>query len=220
MADADNQLSQPTDSPDLRKKSPGLSPGTWMGILVIVAMLVGWWSMRTQGGRDGTTHAAVGKSLPPFMVVPLVGADQPMTTPDMLGNVNVIQFWGPWCSYCVLELPPLNELRRKYADNPSFRFVSVSCDGSWSPPLPPQTDMGELRESTAKTLQQLGIEGSPVYADPEAITRAKLTQVMSWDGYPTTLIVDRGGTIRGVWVGYRRGDIDRMDDLVKKLLES
>jgi hypothetical protein len=38
--------------------------------------------------------------------------------------------------------------------------------------------------------------------------------------YPTTLVFDKKGLIRGVWIGYTPGDERDLHALVKKLLEA
>jgi hypothetical protein len=42
--------------------------------------------------------------------------------------------------------------------------------------------------------------------------------LIQFDGYPTTVVLDRDGTIRGVWVGYEPGTEKKMERLVDELL--
>ena len=39
-----------------------------------------------------------------------------------------------------------------------------------------------------------------------------------FQGYPTTLVLDRQGIIRGMWVGYQRGYEQQIEKLVAELL--
>jgi len=58
----------------------------------------------------------------------------------------------------------------------------------------------------------------PTYADPRSVARAAVDAVAGFDGYPTTLILDRQGVIRGVWVGYAPGAERQMQRLIEQLL--
>ena len=44
--------------------------------------------------------------------------------------------------------------------------------------------------------------------------------VAGFNGYPTTLVLDRHGVIRGMWVGYRQAYARQIDRLVTELLEN
>jgi hypothetical protein len=39
-----------------------------------------------------------------------------------------------------------------------------------------------------------------------------------FSGYPTTIVLDRHGIIRGLWVGYRRGDERQIEKCVAEQL--
>jgi len=58
----------------------------------------------------------------------------------------------------------------------------------------------------------------PTYADSQGISRRILDSVIGDFAFPTTVLLDRGGIIRGVWGGYGSGDQRQMERLVEKLL--
>ena len=53
-----------------------------------------------------------------------------------------------------------------------------------------------------------------------AAAREAMVEYLNWEGmgYPTTLVFDRKGIIRGGWIGYTSGDERRLSALVKQLL--
>jgi thiol-disulfide isomerase/thioredoxin len=140
-------------------------------------------------------HPAVGKPLANLALAPLVGTDQPLALDDLSGKVALINIWGTWCGYCVIEFPHVVELAEHYRARPDFRFVSVSCshDG----------DDSNLAEDTAAFLQEQQTD-FPAFADPSGETREAIAKVAGEAGipYPTTLILGRDGKIRGLWFGY------------------
>ena len=78
--------------------------------------------------------------------------------------------------------------------------------------------MAALRGDTTALLKQLKIE-MPTYADPGGVSRAAFDGVAGFDGYPMTFVLDRKGTIQGVWSGFQPGIEKEMESLVGKLLE-
>ena len=61
-----------------------------------------------------------------------------------------------------------------------------------------------LRENTEALLKQLDLD-LPTYFDPSDATRDAVDRVIGFQGFPTTLLLDRRGVIRAIWVGYRPG---------------
>ena len=46
-----------------------------------------------------------------------------------------------------------------------------------------------------------------------------MDKLIEFEGYPTTLLLDRRGVIRAVWVGYRPGLETEMERHISMLLE-
>ena len=113
---------------------------------------------------------------------------------DYRGSVVLINFWATWCPPCVQELPDIAALQRRYRDRADVQILPVSCGRGIV------EDLDELASSTRVLLQVGGID-MPTYADPEQTSRRAFDEVGRFEGYPTTLILDRDGVIRGVWVG-------------------
>jgi hypothetical protein len=94
----------------------------------------------------------------------------------------------------------MDQLRKDLAKSPDFQLAAVSC-GSGN-----KEDMDELRGKTEKFLTARKTD-LPTYHDPDAATRIAFVKLEGNDnfGYPTTILLDRGGRIRGVWRGYDAG---------------
>jgi len=58
-----------------------------------------------------------------------------------------------------------------------------------------------------------------VKADPGQISRQAVDEAVGFQGYPTTLLLDRRGEIRGLWSGFRPGDEAEMRQLIVQLLK-
>ena len=55
-------------------------------------------------------------------------------------------------------------------------------------------------------------------ADPGGVTREAVGRAIGFKGFPTTLVLDRQGIIRGHWLGYEPGLETEMTALVDQLL--
>jgi thiol-disulfide isomerase/thioredoxin len=113
--------------------------------------------------------------------------DVPLTTlaggsvklADLGGHVTVIGVWATWCKPCLLELPFLDAVKRRYAHDPKVHVVAVSID-----------DVGSVEEfgRVKATVNRLGIK-LPVYFDQTGrLARQLMGPVQS---VPLLAILDR-----------------------------
>jgi thiol-disulfide isomerase/thioredoxin len=178
----------------------------WLLFAVVAALLlvVGLLRRDEEAEGNGTRHSAVGRPLTALELVPLTGTTRPVALEDLDGKVTVINFWGPWCGYCLLELPELAELEAHFRGRADFLFLSVASN-------PDPQDATGLAASVREVLRRQGAE-FPTYRDPGGQTMRKLIEAAGLDGFgfPTTVLVGRDRTIRGLWTGYRSGDIRRL----------
>ena len=141
----------------------------------------------------------------------MTGGGTSLTLADLRGSVVVLNFWGTWCPPCRAELPEIADLYRKWRDVADFKLLAVSCGETGA-----DEEIGMLREQTAALLKKMQID-MPTYADPDEVTRTAVANAVGFQGYPTTVVLDRQGVIRGVAVGpvteYQ------VDDLVTQLLK-
>ncbi len=166
--------------------------------------------------QDGEVHRGVGQAMGPFELIPLVGADAPLTLDDLRGKVVLINFWGTWCGPCMLEFPHLVEMNEHLKTVDGFRFVAISC-GQAGPDL----ETEPLQAATEAYLRRSNFE-LDVYSDRGAGARLGLMKAAQLPGFgfPTTVLLDREGIIRGLWQGYRPNVEAEMEEAILDLLKS
>lgn len=200
-----------------QERSPARERRSSLSCLLIAAtvllILYGLTRLR-EASNSGAAHPGVGARLQGLALQPLIGTAAPLQLQDFVGKTALINFWGPWCGPCRMEMPHLIELQRQLADVENFQMVSVSCGIQQA-----YADAAELREETRKFAADHAIQ-FPVYFDPGGYSRAAVVASAGLDGfgYPTTVLVDRQLVVRGVWVGYSPGMEADVEEVVHRVL--
>ncbi|MEN6450625.1 MAG: TlpA disulfide reductase family protein [Thermoguttaceae bacterium] len=200
------------------------SPRRWQELLGLVALtvliiailggLVWFYHLLTSTERlpKATERPGVGRRLADLSLLPLTGDSSEVSLRDIKGKVVLLNFWGTWCPPCRKELPHMAELRKRFEAQTAFQLLAVSCPGDGD------DDVQSLRENTEALLKRLAIE-LPTYRDPNSITLSAVDAAIGFQAYPTTLLLDRSGVIRAIWVGYRPGVETEMEQEIGKLLD-
>ena len=109
---------------------------------------------------------------------------------DYDGKVVIVDFWATWCPPCRQEIPGFIALEKKYADK-GLVIVGFSFDND---PTEHQV-----------WIKQQGLNYLSIYANTDegkAVAEQFGKQVGEISGLPTTLVLDRKGTIVYRHVGY------------------
>jgi thiol-disulfide isomerase/thioredoxin len=178
---------------------------------IVVILLAAYWVYATFLSTERIVsnpkeRQGVGERLAFLELQPLTGPGTQVSLKDLSGSVVLLNFWGTWCPPCRNELPHIAELGRRYAGRIDFRLLAVSY-----PPGGASDDAESLQEETASLLKRLRLD-LPTYRDPGDRTLAATDHAIVFEGFPTSVLLDRQGLIRAVWVGYLPGmeiDVER-----------
>ncbi len=181
------------------------SVNVWVGLLLVAAAVLVWSLAKPKELSLGEVH-----------LVPLTTASgtpaHDVSIADLRGKVALLNFWGTWCPPCREEFPHIVELYHKWGRTQGVVVLAVSCSGG--------SDTGDLKSLRDETAAFLAAQKAdlPVYLDPGGHTRQAVRATVGFRGYPTTLVLDRNGKIRGTWVGYSAGRELEMDQLIQQLV--
>jgi thiol-disulfide isomerase/thioredoxin len=181
-----------------------------MALLAVVAFRAG--KKMPEPEQRGERDLAVGTQITQFHLEPLTGDARPISEAELKGKVTLVNFWGPWCPACAIEFPHLVELEEHFRGDPNFQFLSVSTNAD------PMDDRG-LREGTEAFLKRQRASFS-TYRDLQAQTIRHIAEATKLEefGFPATVLIDSGGVIRGLWIGYIPGDEKSVREAVEKSL--
>jgi thiol-disulfide isomerase/thioredoxin len=204
-------MNEPSPAPAPARDS---SLRIWTAVLIIASLTLAYLLLRPPLASNdrGPDYPGVGVELSTLQFEPLTGDPPPVEKDDLRGKVAVINFWGPWCHFCRKEMPHLLDMEKRFREHDDFRMLLVSNNGQYG-------DVEELRESTAEYLSAFE-SPPPTYRDPNfrSLTALASEAQLPRIGFPITAVLDRQGTLRGLWLGFLPEDAPAMEQLVEKLL--
>jgi thiol-disulfide isomerase/thioredoxin len=150
-----------------------------------------------QPDLSALTGRKVGDALAPFGVDLLSGGGT-LTSADLAGHPTILTFWASWCGPCRKEMPALDALFEKYADQ-GLRVIGVTIDE---------------RPADARAWIQAESIGFPIGLDPDSA----LHHSFGASSVPTTFWIGRDGMIRLRTIGLPSGGDRRLDELAQQLL--
>ena len=132
----------------------------------------------------GTAFAAMeltGQEAPDFVLKSVSGENLRLS--EYRGDVVMLSFWATWCGDCRAQLEHLGEMRERYRDA-GIELLAVSLDQNAR-----QASEGSAGASYP-VLHDAGGEVGRLY---------DVTKM------PVMVLIDRGGVVREVFEGFRRG---------------
>jgi len=126
---------------------------------------------------------------------------------DRKGKVLLLNIWGTWCGPCRAEMPHLIVMQDKYRDQ-GLEIIGVNIgDGSGNP-------------ETVEEIKAFAVTMKLNYtlARAQNSTTQQFYQVSKQSVVPQTLLVDREGHLRGVFVGGGARIIDSMNTTLDKVM--
>jgi|ERR1017187_4370219 peroxiredoxin len=122
--------------------------------------------------------APLGKLFPSFTAISEGGT---VSNELLKGKIVLINFWFEGCHPCLAEMEALDELQQLLKDNKDFLFISFTWDNP---------------EAIKRVKEKYGITFPVLSTSDEECSRLNFG-----NGYPTSIILDRKGTIKYVHSG-------------------
>lgn len=126
---------------------------------------------------------------------------------DKKGKVLLLNIWGTWCGPCRAEMPTLIALQDKYRDK-GFEIIGLNIgDGSGVP---------ETNEQITKFVEEMKLNYT-IARSSNANTR-EFYHVSKAEVVPQSVLVDKEGRLRGVFVGGGPKIFASLEDNIGKLM--
>ena len=160
-------------------------------------------------GVASLAHETMAKLKPPAVAATypnagfVDGAGKPVKLSDFKGQAVVLNLWATWCAPCVKEMPTLAALQTAYAGK-GLKVVALSADSASA------TDKAKAFIAAHPPLT--------FYQDASSAVPTSLNPPI--EGFPTTLLYDAQGNLKGVMEGDTDWNSPDAKAVVDKLLKS
>ena len=158
---------------------------TALAIGVIVILNVFSRDQSAQRSLPGSSSVA-GKPAPDFTLSTLDGAEVSLS--QFRGQPVLINFWASWCLPCREEMP---ELVRSYESHNAGGLMILGVNLTYSDSVP----------DAKAFVSEFNID-FPVLLDKDGMVAERLYQI---PGIPTSIFINRDGTIERIQVGVMNG---------------
>ncbi len=115
----------------------------------------------------------IGSEAPDFTLPDLDGAE--VSLKQFRGKVILLNFWATWCPPCKAEMPSMNKLNQMFKDK-GLVVIAISSDRS--------------KKQVKRFLKKTPVSFTILY-DP----KNKISNIYKVFALPTSLVIDRDGTI-------------------------
>jgi peroxiredoxin len=157
------------------------------------AALAGALAVAVAGSVTAATQL-LGSEAPDFVLKSLSGKNLRLS--EYRGEVVMLSFWATWCGDCRAQLVELGEMRDRYQDA-GVELLAVSLDQN-------ARQAGEVMSEASY----------PVLHD----AAGDIGRLYDVTKMPVMVLIDRGGVVREVFEGFRRGNEEQYLERVQALL--
>ena len=119
-------------------------------------------------------------------------------------NIYVVEFWATWCVPCLVSIPHMSEMQKKYKDkNVTFIGVSIDDEATVGKAKPFVTEMGDKMNYT-------------VAIDREKATSKAYMEAFGIRGIPHAFVVNQQGQI--IWHQNPHPSVPGLDEVLDKVV--
>ncbi|MFM1895250.1 MAG: hypothetical protein RLZZ385_324 [Pseudomonadota bacterium] len=161
-------------------------------LLMLSALLFSLWI------TPAMAQVEAGQQAPDFTLPGLQPGSPSFTLSELRGRTVYLDFWASWCAPCLRSLPLYNELYHKYREQ-GLEIIGVNIDN-------PVEDGLDFLEETPLDF--------PTPSDPDG----RIPELYGLIGMPTSYLITPDGMVKLVHVGYRNGDIEIIEEEIRKAL--
>ncbi len=121
---------------------------------------------------------------------------------DLKGKVVLLNLWATWCGPCRKEMPELIAMETEFKDR-DFKVIGLNSDD-------------ETPEQINPFVEQMKLNYEIAWADSKLMS--EFLKVSKFNGIPQSFLIDRGGHLRGVFVGGSSKIITQLRENVEKVV--
>ncbi len=126
-------------------------------------------------------------------------------------KVVVIDIWGTWCPPCHEQIPYLIEFQDRYRAQ-GLEIIGVEFD------MYTRGTEQERRDMMKEFVEKTGINYTVILGGEVNDVNSVFEGMQSFKGFPTTVLIGRGGLVRHVSWGFRKSNARKLEENIRGLL--
>jgi thiol-disulfide isomerase/thioredoxin len=165
------------------------------------------------GEIDRAVDAAArgGTATPPELKIAKWIGEQPVKLSELRGRVVLVDFWYDWCGWCVAAFPTMSNWHAKYRDA-GLVIIGVTD-------LQTTNGGGEGDANKLAFLRKFKREQRLPYGLAVAEGAADNIPAYGVSIFPTSVLIDRRGTVRLISVGGSPPELKRIGEMIDRLVK-
>jgi thiol-disulfide isomerase/thioredoxin len=132
--------------------------------------------------------------------------NKPVSLSDFKGKVVLVDFWGTWCGPCRQTIPALSALYQNRKAK-GLEIIGIDCERDIK-------EEAKVRENLVAFIKATNMPYRNVLGDD-----ATIQQIPGFKGFPTTVILDRAGRVRALFLENDASTPEVIRDVVEVLLD-
>jgi len=150
---------------------------------------------------QGQTWALdVGDKAPACLLKQLNNSENALDLKQLQGQALYIDFWASWCGPCIKSFPYMSKVEKKFKKQ-SFKVIAINLD--------------EDIDDAKSFLKKMPVDFSTVIDENQNCAKAFDVKAM-----PSSYLVNRQGIIQHVHLGFRPGELNELEEQLKKIVQS
>ena len=126
------------------------------------------------------------------------------------GRIYIVEFWATWCSPCIMNIPHLSEIAKKYSSD--ITVIGIAADQHAKDAAAGLAEVEEFIKKNDPTMDYA------VAFDSTGETKKLWTEAANQHGIPSSFIVDRNGIV--AYIGHPANmESEELDNPLKMVLQ-
>jgi thiol-disulfide isomerase/thioredoxin len=173
-----------------------------LGTAIVLA--VAWFLM-------SVTPPSVDEDRLEFELVDIHGSRVALDAERFAGKVLLVDIWGLWCPPCIEQVPYLIDLQNRFGRH-GFEIIGVEFAAYYG------DDRASYTDALREWANQKGVNYTLVQGGEAADVERVFPTLRDFSGFPTSVLIDRAGTVQLVSQGFAPSEITRFEAIIKRLL--
>lgn len=124
--------------------------------------------------------------------------NQKQETKNLYQKMTILHFWAVWCAPCILEMPEINQIQKKY-QHQGLKIIPISLDGIKNLPKVREfmlkkklSSINAYMDDNMSAYKSANINGLPysIFIDENGNEFARMNGVMKWDSSQTIALIE------------------------------